>query len=169
MELFLRKGFDATTVAEIAAAAGVSPMTFFRHFPSKEAAALDDPYDPLIADLILAQDASLPALERVRGGLLAAWQSVPEPTDRQTVDRIRLVAGHPGLRAAMWENNHRTEDLIARALIGAGVDRVEARVAAGACLGGLTAALLDWARSSENGGVGEQIRTALALMGASAE
>lgn len=165
MVLFRRNGFDATTVAEIAAASGVSPMTFFRHFPSKEAAVLDDPYDPVIADLILAQDPALPTIERVRRGLLAAWQSMPEPTDTQTVDRIRLVAGHPRLRAAMWESNHRTEDLIVRALVGAGADRVEARVAAGACLGGLTACLLDWASQSETGGVGDQIRTALTLMG----
>jgi AcrR family transcriptional regulator len=165
IDLFLRNGFDATTVAEIAAAAGVTRMTFFRHFPSKESVVLDDPYDPLIVELILAQDAALPAVERVRLGLLAAWQSAPEPTDHQTIDRIRLVSTNPGLRAAMWESNHRTEDLIVAGLVCTGVERVAARVAAGACLGALTAALLDWASSSEPGGVGEQIRMALTLMG----
>ena len=49
-ELFLRDGYDPTTVAAISRAAGVSQMTFFRHFPTKESVVLDDPYDPVIAD-----------------------------------------------------------------------------------------------------------------------
>ncbi|MDV6264018.1 TetR/AcrR family transcriptional regulator [Rhodococcoides yunnanense] len=40
MELFVRDGFDQTTVADIAAAAGVSTRSFFRYFPSKETVVL---------------------------------------------------------------------------------------------------------------------------------
>ncbi|HYB98630.1 MAG TPA: TetR/AcrR family transcriptional regulator [Candidatus Limnocylindrales bacterium] len=35
--LFLQKGFEATRVEDIAAAADIAPATFFNHFPSKEA------------------------------------------------------------------------------------------------------------------------------------
>ncbi|MCP8998164.1 TetR family transcriptional regulator [Pseudarthrobacter sp. RMG13] len=164
MALFVQQGFDETTVAQIADAAGVSQMTFFRYFPTKDAVVFDDPYDPVIADLVAAQDAGLPALERVRLGLLAAWSSVPDPIDDALRDRIRLIAGHTRLAAGIWENNRRTEDLIVEALTGTGVGRIEARVAAGACLGGLTAALLDWASAPDGQELRERMNTALDLM-----
>ncbi|MEE3849544.1 TetR family transcriptional regulator [Gordonia sp. LSe1-13] len=44
LELFEENGFEATTVDEIAAAAGVSPRTFFRYFPTKEECVLFDLY-----------------------------------------------------------------------------------------------------------------------------
>jgi AcrR family transcriptional regulator len=165
MALFVQQGFDETTVAQIAQAAGVSQMTFFRYFPTKDAVVFDDPYDPVIADLVAAQDPGLPAMERVRLGLQAAWNSVPEPTDNATRERIRLIAGHTRLAAGIWANNRRTEDLIVEALTGTGADRVEARVAAGACLGGLTAALLDWASAQDGQELRDRMNTALDLMG----
>ena len=48
MELFATKGYEATTVDEIAAAAGVARRTFFRHFRSKEEAIFPDHDDTLI-------------------------------------------------------------------------------------------------------------------------
>jgi AcrR family transcriptional regulator len=165
MALFVQQGFDETTVAQIAEAAGVSQMTFFRYFPTKEAVVFDDPYDPVIADLVAAQDPGLPAPERVRLGLLAAWGSVPEPVDGATRQKIRLIAGHPRLAAGVWENNRRTEDLIVQALLGTGVGRLEARVAAGACLGGLTAALLDWALAPDGQELQDRMTAALGLLG----
>lgn len=48
MELFATKGYEATTVDEIAGAAGVARRTFFRHFRSKEEAIFPDHDDTLV-------------------------------------------------------------------------------------------------------------------------
>ncbi len=58
--LFAEKGFDATTVAEIAAAADVSEPTFFRYYGSKVAVALEPLHDTVTAiiDAVIARPAS---------------------------------------------------------------------------------------------------------------
>src|SRR5665647_3386275 len=91
LELFTAQGYDATTVEQIATAAGVSHMTFFRHFPTKESVLLEDPYDPLIGEAVRTQPTDLPPLERVRRGLLGAWEAVPPSVDDET---RRRVHGH---------------------------------------------------------------------------
>ena len=42
MRLFAERGYQATTIADIAAAADIAPRTFFAHFPSKEAVVFHD-------------------------------------------------------------------------------------------------------------------------------
>jgi len=60
-EMFLDRGFDAVTVAEIAEVCDVSPTTVFNHFPTKESLVLDLP-DELLAALraALADPATTP-------------------------------------------------------------------------------------------------------------
>lgn len=164
IRLFSQRGFDAVTVEEVARAAGVSHMTFFRHFPTKEAAVLHDPYDPLLGAAVSAQDASLAPLERVRRALLDAWGSVEEPDDEMTRKRVELAASHPALRAKVWENNKRSEDVIVSALVEDGTPILDARVAAGAILGGLTAALFDWAEQSQDVPLGDRVEHALSML-----
>ena len=161
IRLFVQHGFDNVTVEEVARAAGVSHMTFFRYFPKKESVVLDDPYDPVIGGAVARQDPGLPALERVCLGVLESWDRLDEPGDEMTRIRIRLAAGHRSLRARIWENNFRTEEIIVEALTGTGVKMLEARVAAGAVLGALTAALFDWAEDEAAGTLGDRIRRAL--------
>ncbi len=164
LRLFTERGFDAVSVREIATAADVSHMTFFRHFGTKEAVVFDDPYDPLLVAAVHGQPRDLPPLERVRRAVLAAWSQLPEPTDAQTRARVRLIAGHPRLRAAMVQSNEATLDALAAALVADGADRFAARVAVAACLGALTTALLDWGADEAGQPLGARVRAALEVL-----
>ncbi|GAA1430041.1 TetR/AcrR family transcriptional regulator [Microlunatus lacustris] len=164
LELFERQGYDETTVAQVAAAAGVTPMTFFRHYATKERVILDDPYDPGIAAAVAGQDPRLPVLERVRRGLLGAWAEISVQEDEELRTRLRVGAGHPRLRARMREDNFATETAVVDALVQAGTPRFDAAVAAGAVIGALTSALLEWATTTEPCPLGNAITAALGLL-----
>ncbi|MET9022646.1 TetR family transcriptional regulator [Actinopolymorpha sp. NPDC004070] len=146
LRLFLAQGYESTTVAEIAAAAGVSHMTFFRYFPSKEAVVENDEYDPVLVDLIQRRPAGegpLIALrEAVREGLGLVYAE-----DREgLLVRCRLVLRTPALRARMAGNLGATEDMLARALAARARTDVtlEIRVVAAAARGALTTAIAAW-------------------------
>lgn len=161
LSLFGEHGYDNVTVEQIASAAGVSHMTFFRHFPTKESVVVSDPYDPLIAEAVSLQPADLGALERVRRGLIEVSTAMGDTIDGSTRSRIRIGVSHPKLRAAMWENNGVTEDILASALIESGESEFEARVVVGACLGAVMAALVDWAEDDSGESLGVRIMRAL--------
>ncbi|MGP4103455.1 TetR/AcrR family transcriptional regulator [Nonomuraea sp. KM90] len=65
MRLFVEHGYDATTVDHVARASGVSTMTVYRHFPTKEDLVLYDQYDPLIAARVAARPADEPVVRRI--------------------------------------------------------------------------------------------------------
>jgi AcrR family transcriptional regulator len=71
--LFAEHGYDATTTAEIAAAAGVTERTFFRHFPSKSDLILANwrRFSIGVDVAMAAQGPDMPLIEVVRAGLLA--------------------------------------------------------------------------------------------------
>ena len=149
LELFGDHGYSSTTAAAIAERAGVTEMTFFRHFPSKESVLLADPYDPLIADAITRQPAGLPSLAAAIGGVADAWKSVPPPVSAEVRQRLRIVSQAPSLRGALARNGAATEEAMAGALRARGIVAAEARIAAAATMGALSAALLAWAEGED--------------------
>lgn len=147
--LFLDKGYDATTVEEIAATVGVSHMTFFRHFPTKEAVVESDDYDPLIAELIRRrppEEDPLIALHRALAEGLAAVYAAHRDV---LLARTRLILTTPALRAHMADSQFATERLFTEALAARGPTEItlELRVHAAAALAALTVALTSWVHS----------------------
>lgn len=148
LDLFEAQGYSATTVDDIAQRAGVTAMTFFRHFRTKEAVVLEDHFDPVIAESVAHQSATLPPVERVARGLRQALEQVDEDDDAEIRRRIAIAASEPTLRSGMHQNTQATEDAIVDVLVRDGSPEFPARIAASACLNGITASLLWWASSS---------------------
>src|ERR1700679_2432751 len=80
LELYAERGFDRTTTADIAALAGVTERTYFRHFPDKREVLFDGEAELLsaLAGAVLAAPADLPPLP----ALLAAFLSVVPTFER---------------------------------------------------------------------------------------
>ena len=149
LRLIEQKGFDTTTVQEIADAAGVSHMTFFRYFPTKEAVVAQDDYDPMLAELIAARPAGEPVIETVRHAVAAGLVRIYATDRDQLLARSKLMLSAPTLRAAAMENQIATQELILAALHQR--DRktpdLRTRVLVGASLGALTTAVMAWVES----------------------
>lgn len=101
MRLFAEQGFEATTVDEIAAAAGVSRRTFFRYFDSKTGALwsqFDHEVQQLRAKLAEMPDA-LPVMDAVRLAVIAVNHYRAEDV-AELRTRVGLIASVPDLAAS---------------------------------------------------------------------
>src|SRR4051794_10262038 len=111
--LFRERGFQATTVAEIAAAADIAPRTFFAYFPSKEAVVFHD-FDGLFASLqetIQSRPEGETAIDALR-----RWLEVSLPASHDEGDdaqvRKRMCMQEPQLAAHQQHLLSKLEDLL---------------------------------------------------------
>ncbi|MFB7783558.1 TetR/AcrR family transcriptional regulator [Streptomyces vinaceus] len=152
--LFADRGYEATTVEDIAAAAGVSLRTFYRYCSSKE-----DALTPLVTsgvgqlvDALAAQPADEPltaAVDRVFATPMSERRLAEAEPGRALV---RLMGSVPALRshwlAAVQELRDRLLPVLA-ARTGRPADSLEVRLLAGALLDAVTAAAEHWAARDE--------------------
>ncbi|MER6808759.1 TetR family transcriptional regulator [Spirillospora sp. NPDC000708] len=112
MELFLERGFEATTIDDIAAAAGISRRSFFRYFGTKEDIVLGDlaAQGERIRERLLAR----PDHEDAWTALLNALRDAPRPgRDEATTLKIsKMLYGTPSLRARSIEKHLHWQELL---------------------------------------------------------
>jgi AcrR family transcriptional regulator len=118
--LFLDRGFDEVSVAEIAEAADVSKVTVFNHFPAKADMVLElaDERRPQPAAVIHDRPPGVSAIEAVRDYYLQALEAQAEWTGLHegVGPFVRMVWGSQTLLAAFARRNHETERELAEAL-----------------------------------------------------
>ena len=164
IDLFTRAGYEKTTVAQIAAAAGVTEMTFYRHFGSKDQLLVDDPYDPLIVAAIAAQPRTLPLLQRAARGVRSAWRNLPITDEEPVRERLAIVAATPSLMPAVRGGTAATETAIADQLTRDGADATDAAVAAAAVMAALMTGLLRWASVGDGARLSAAIERSLDVL-----
>ncbi|MFZ3474171.1 TetR/AcrR family transcriptional regulator [Streptomyces sp. 4.24] len=137
LELFLERGFDAVSVADIAAAAEVSKPTLFRYFPSKEDLVLDrfaDHQDEA-ARVVRDRAAGQTPVAAVRAHFLAALAERDPITglcDHPNVLAFEgLLYGTASLESRLAHYTDREVELLAAVLEAEAVDPLAARLAAG--------------------------------------
>jgi AcrR family transcriptional regulator len=147
LRLFTERGFDQTTMDDLAAAGGVSRRTIFRYFPSKNDivfGGLDQRLAVLAAELDAGRAAGLPVLAMVR----RAFHAVNSygPRDRASLAlRIALISSVPSLRAHAALRYREWEDTVQAAVQRrAGTSGAYSRACARAVIGVMSAAFDSW-------------------------
>lgn len=146
LELFAEQGYDNTSTVRIAERAGVSEMTLFRHFPSKSALMLADPFDPLMAEAVRARPAGELPMRALVEGIRQTWAEIDAEATRGLRVRLRMIAEASSLQGAVERHSEATITALVEALTARRIAPDSARVAATATISGLSTALLDWAR-----------------------
>jgi AcrR family transcriptional regulator len=147
LRLFREQGYAATTVEQIAAAAEVSPSTFFRYFPTKEDLVLQDDMDTRMVEALQQQPADLGAVAAVRAAVqqvLGSYSGADLDIVRETTQLSMTV---PEIRARAMDEFSRTIGVVADAVAqraGRPGDDLAVRAVAGAVVGVIMAITLPW-------------------------
>ncbi|MGW5743654.1 TetR family transcriptional regulator [Amycolatopsis sp. NPDC003861] len=170
IELFAQRGFAETTVEAIAARAGVSERTFFRHFGAKEDPVLQ-PIERLSAAAAarlagrLAEEPPVPAL---RAALGVAVEFVErDPSAMRTI--LQLNAANPGLRGRHLEKQAEWVDGLAAVMatrLGMPLGAPAARLPCAVVMAAYEKALTLCAAEDRLADVAEEFDAALAEVGA---
>jgi AcrR family transcriptional regulator len=161
--LFVRQGFEQTTVEEIAAAVGMSSRSISRYFPSKE--------DMVVGPMLRIGDEVAAALED-RPPEEAPWEALRhalEPALQAIADapaRAEMLAKAPALRAAMHQKQaHWTELLVPRLaarLQGSAASRhLQAHAIVAAAFSCLDVAVAEWRNASVKQPIGALMDAAI--------
>lgn len=150
LRLFDEQGYDATTIEQIAAAAGVSPSTFYRYFPTKEDVVVQDEYDPLIVNVFESQSPGEAPLDALRTVLRVLFAEFTDADIERVRRRVRLIFAVPALRARQVQQTTATEALLARMVAertGRAPDELEIRHFTALIVTSWTVAISAWAET----------------------
>ncbi|MEV4014561.1 TetR family transcriptional regulator [Nonomuraea angiospora] len=160
--LFRERGYNATTVEQIAEAAEISPATFFRYFPTKEHLVTLDRFPPLV-EALASQPPGAPVTV-LRGAFRTAFAALSAEEIAAGHEREVFAATVPELLAANLRRSphmiHEVCEAVAEKA-GCGADDPRIRNAVGAVFGVVAMVWLQWAQNARMDGPAE-IDTALA-------
>ncbi len=138
LRLFREQGYQRTTVEQIAAAAEVSPSTFFRYFPAKEDLILQDDMDTRMAEAFERQPADLSPVAAFRAAIREVAGSFSQADLDALQETTALIMTEPEVRARATDEFARMITVMSEALArrtGRPADDVTVRAMAGGFIG----------------------------------
>ncbi|MFI9820863.1 TetR family transcriptional regulator [Streptomyces sp. NPDC052013] len=121
LELFATRGYEGTTVDDIAAAVDVSQRTFFRYFASKEEVAFFVPRlaESQVVEAVRGRPPGEPPLETLRRAVLDSWDDINATVEQLVPLELhlrvyRVIESTPPLFAAHLRRATELEDELAR-------------------------------------------------------
>jgi len=153
MRLFFERGFDATTLDDIAGAADVSRRTLFHYFASKEEIVFSTKADfpNLVAEAIGRRPVDEPLLDMVENALIDMATRLQSGNARNLA---RLIRDTPALSAGDQAKYEKVERVLAMALAqrkGLPETDIACRVTAATAIGILKLATEAWLASDDAG------------------
>jgi len=170
MRLIEKQGYEQTTVEQIAAAADISPSTFFNYFPTKEDVVLYDAYDPILATLLLERPADEPLSVSFRR-VLEEMGGIFERDRDIILARAKLWFEVPALRARLWEEIEKAQAFMTSLMAqrsGLDADNFETRVTVGVMTAAALEAMHEWLRRDGKGSFVTLVNEALDMVEAGA-
>jgi AcrR family transcriptional regulator len=146
LRLFRKKGYDNTTVEEIAGAAEVSPSTFFRYFPTKEDVVMYNIIDPVVIDALKVQPVGLSPIQAIRVAIKSAYDGFTAEESADLQERTKLMRKVPELRAKMLDKLTQNLEVLTKLTaerVGRSADDFAVRTFAGAVVGVIISVLFN--------------------------
>jgi AcrR family transcriptional regulator len=163
LSLYTQQGFDQTTAAQIAARAGLTERTFFRHFSDKREVLFGG--SAILRERLVDGVAQAPPddgpLDAVAAGLAAAADLLGQSRRDLARQRQAVIAANPELRERELAKLSDYSAAVAATLRSRGVSEQQATLAAEAGMTVLRLGIHQWASEGEERELGDLLREAI--------
>jgi AcrR family transcriptional regulator len=166
IELFGEIGYEQTTVAAIAARAGLTSRTFFRYFADKREVLFNgsERLQQTMVDALAQTPAKASAIDAIAAALTKAGDFFDD--DRRPFARLRnsVIAANTALHERELIKMATLSAALAQALRARGVGEQDASLAAEAGIAVFRVSFAQWVSESERRGYGEIVNESLARL-----
>ncbi|QNE20682.1 TetR family transcriptional regulator [Kribbella qitaiheensis] len=171
LELYLKQGFEQTTVGEIARSVGLTERTYFRHFADKREVLFDgqDTLQQAFVDSVTAAPQDASPVELVAAALAASAEFFPAERRQWSRQRQEVIVANPPLQERELLKMARLTAAFTKALRARGVPEPHATLAAESGTTVFTVAFLQWIADGETRSLADVETEVLAELGTFAE
>ncbi len=162
LELFAERGFEQTTVPQIAERAGLTTRSFFRHFADKREVLFTGEEDvpQRVADLLRDAPTSLSMMEMLTWGIETMAKNFFEGHRQELRQRGAIVATDVGLQERELRKQAEIAAAITDTLVSAGHDPLKATVAGKLATTISSTALTRWTEADDDRPLVDHVREA---------